>query len=731
MSKKEIHEEINTLLTEGCLKQAIDNLSIIITTDTDWELYSRFDKVRNAYNYMLEYLRTDMPDPNREKLYQDLVGQCFILNDEIAQLNDDTPAGKNFIQFKKKYNNEINIDNLRTAFSEHLAYITAAHVMPKEKYDNIKMEVYGRHEALLREAFHMMRTTTNWNTQTCDEIYKLLTTGESPKNDAITLVTAITLGLFNCFEPQKAILLCRLSMNFIVELSMRALTGLVLALLMHQERIKFYPELRPAIESLFDDKEIQRRLHTLQIQLLLTRETMKINKKMRDEIIPAMLEDSNIVCDKNTRIKFDFDDLECNPEWQKIKKWADSEDIKEKLDEISQWQYEGADIYLGTFTLLKKYVFFDEMQNWVRPFEKDSIILEEMVPKDSKIGKTLIDTLSTSRFFCHSDKYSFAFSLYNLTEEQLEMMIIKIPEANEEEADNMPKPSTESQTEDTELISRYYLQDLYRLFKLSSFRNEHPDPFKMTLNMLESNELSKHVQSNDFALRVFNYLVDKEYYIEAENAGHILEKGKYSDAQFYQKMGYCMEKQNKFSQAIDYYTKADIMLSDSLWTLRRMAQCYRIIGEFDNALHYYNAALQISPEDKKLLLKTGECLVMLKRYDEAFAHFFKVEYIDPESLRARRAIAWCSFLTKNDTQARHYYQQIMQDEKVEADDILNAAHIEWVNNEHSKAYELYKKAEEQYGDTQKLISMIENDRAILMERGVSDFEIKLLKDLFY
>ena len=162
-----------------------------------------------------------------------------------------------------------------------------------------------------------------------------------------------------------------------------------------------------------------------------------------------------------------------------------------------------------------------------------------------------------------------------------------------------------------------------------------------------------------------------------------------------------------------------------------MAQCYRIIGEFDNALHYYTAALQISPEDKKLLLKTGECLVMLKRYDEAFAHFFKVEYIDPESLRARRAIAWCSFLTKNDTQARHYYQQIMQDEKVEADDILNAAHIEWVNNEHSKAYELYKKAEEQYGDTQKLISMIENDRAILMERGVSDFEIKLLKDLFY
>lgn len=726
MSNKETYKKIIESLTTGHLKQALNTLATIITPDSEWELHSRFNQIQSAYNYMLEYLRTDKPDPNRENLYKELIGQALIICDETAQMNDTSESGKNFMQYKKEYNNNPDATTLHKKFADYTSYASIIDTLPE---NDIKTDTYKNHEQLLKEAFHRLRTTTNWKSHACDEIYSMLTSNDTPTNDATTLVTAITLGLLNCFEPQKAILLCRLSMHKKGEIAIRALTGLLLALLMHEERIEYYPQLQFAIDSLCDDKKMKRRILTAQILLLRTRETQKIDKKMREEIIPSMMKNPNIY-KGDANIKFDFDDVDSNPEWNKLKKWADEENIQEKINKITQWHDEGADIYLTTFSQLKKFPFFDEMQNWVRPFDKSHPAVSSIATPEKTAGKSLLNALSKSYTFCNSDKYSFCFTLLSMNNRQLEAMAMQIPEiTDEEDIANDKTQITEEQA--IENIGNQYIQDLYRLIKISRNGKEHPDPFLHPLNLLESKHLAHFIQETDSIVHLFNYLVEKEYYIEAAHAGRILEKAKYSNAQFYQKMGYCMQRQGDYRQATDYYTKADIVMPDSLWTLRRMAQCYRALSEYDNALHYYTAALQMKPEDKKLLLQTGECLAMLKRYDEAFTYFFKVEYMEPDSLRTWRVIAWCSFLTGNYKQARHYYRKLVESKKAEADDIMNAAHLEWVDKNHETAYELYKAAEKAFGSSKKLLAMIDKDSAILMEHGVSEFEITLLKDLFY
>ena len=76
-----------------------------------------------------------------------------------------------------------------------------------------------------------------------------------------------------------------------------------------------YPELTSALKAFEENHEIVDRLHSILIILLLSRETEKIDKKMREEIIPEMLKNPKL---NKTDFKVsDLEDLEdLNPEWE-------------------------------------------------------------------------------------------------------------------------------------------------------------------------------------------------------------------------------------------------------------------------------------------------------------------------------------------------------------------------------------------------------------------------------
>lgn len=728
MGNKDIHEHITDLLYQGRLKQAIDTLSGVLTSDSDWELYTRFTEMKTAYGYMLDYLKKDLPDPNRETLYRNLIGECFIINDECAILKKITEQHLLYSRYRRAYGNNTNAMTMQTKLAENYCDLEIAKMMPAQELHSRKKELQHQHEHLLHETFYRLWTSSGWKSHNCEEVYAMLTDNRIRIIDRATLVSAITLGLLKCFDPHKAIMLCRMAQENEPETSTRALIGLLIAVMMYDRRIKYYPELQLALQSLSDDDKITKRIHTIQIQLLRCRETKKIDRKMREEIIPAMMKNPHLRNGKfGMDINAELDEDGQNPEW---KEWMQKDSIKDKLDEMAKWQIEGADVYMSTFSQLKHFSFFEEMCNWFRPFDTDVPQIAEIIPTNAHNSKNLLNVICTSNVFCNSDKYSFCLTFQQVPQEQRDIMMQQINESGEIEPNNLPKSNNEQAAK---TIGNQYIQDLYRFFNLSRYGKEFKNPFAMSLNMLEYNDIAPFVKNPESIMQIFHYLIDKEYYSEAHQIGVEIENDKAypTDAQFYQKMGYSLQQRGKYKKAIDYYIKADIIAPDSLWTMRHIAQCYRLSGDIGNAIHYYTATEEIAPDNISLLLMIGECLAIQKRYDEAFERFFKVEYLDQESLRAWRAIAWCSYLTGNDTQARKYYLRLMQHPKASNEDFINAAHVEWTSGNKQLAYDLYKQAEERLGNTEKLVEFIEKDKSILMERGASENEIHLLIDLFY
>ena len=724
----DIQRKVTALLVEKRLKQAIDTLAEGIEDLQDWELRTRFTEMQTAYKYMLDYMRQGMPDPDRERLHAELIGRCHILNDQIAVTRLSEHSTKVYCQMRRKYKNLTGLAGLYEKLKENAENFAITESLPAGECKSVRAQLSQEHEKLLSGLFATIWSSIAWSKGDAGIINNIINDDAISINDRATAVSAITLSTLKCFEPIKIETLCNIAINSYSTLAVRAITGIIIALFQYEQRIAHYPALTAALNNLRDNSTVMRHIQTIQIQLLRCRETQKIDRKMREEIIPAMMKNSQKL---NGKLSIDIlkeieNDEDKNPEWSK---WIENDGIKSKIEEMTKWQIEGADVYMSTFSQLKNYPFFSEMCNWFRPFDINAPGISDILPSNTNGGATLISAICKSPVFCNSDKYSFCFTVQRVPADQRDMLMGQL---GGEEGEAMADIDTHAMADKeriAEIESNQYIQDLYRFFKLSNFKGEFKDPFTMQLNLLESNALAPLISDNNAVLRTFRYLVEKEYYAEAYDAGRLFEKSGECDAQFFQEMGYCLQKECHYKEAIDYYTRADIVKPDTLWTLRHIAQCYRMQGEFDNALAYYQMAEELAPENISLLLQTGESFATMKQYDEAFARFYKVEFLKPGSLRATRAIAWCSFITGKDEQARTYYKRLHSMPTASYEDYLNAGHVEWVNHNNAQAIEYYEKAKELCSNADKIAEQILNDSETLTARGVSENEILLLRDL--
>lgn len=732
MEEKQITEIRNNVikyLNKESLKQAIDTLGQDIESLQDWDLRTRHNEMQTAYKFMLEYLKMGMPDPDRERLHGELVARCYMLNDLIYISRLTEHSTKVYFQMRRKYKNLEEIKNIHARIKDTYANIEVTKSLPEEECCNLQQQLISEREKLLQQMFAMIWSSVMWSKGDAVAVTDIINDNEIPVNDRAVVVSAIMLGVMKCFEPLKVTTLCQIATNSESLLSTRAITGIIMAMSLYDSRIHHYPEIRYALEALLEDKHIASRIKTIQIQLLRCRETQKIDRKMREEIIPAMMKNPKF---KGERINIEIikeieEDEDKNPEW---KQWVESDSIKNKIEEMAKWQFEGADVYMSTFAQLKTFPFFGEISNWFRPFDTTVPAIAELLPKGSWQNKSLIGSICASPFFCNSDKYSFCFTFKQVSQEQREMLMQQVPDEEEIAESNDSIPGEIAKDKRAEKESNQFIQDLYRFFKISNFRFEFDDPFTLPLNLIESKSMSALIKDGKDLLDIFRYLIEKEYHEEAYNVGKVYEAENDCDVQFFQEMGYCLQKSRRYEEAIDYYTKADIISPDTLWTMRHIAQCYRLQGELEKALSYYQLAEDLAPENISLLLQTGESFASTKRYEEAFARFFKVEFLKPGSQRALRAIAWYSFITGKDEQARNYYKKLEEISGSEWEDYLNAAHIEWVNHNNTEAIELYNKAKAICG-TEKVAEQIINDKKILLSRGVSEKEILLLRDLMY
>lgn len=724
-------EDIFRLLDAGRLKEALTQLQGISAPTNQWELRNRIESTLTAYGYMLQYAAQGMDDPNRKTFYRQTLRTAYELTDitNITLLSQKT-NGTYFDRIRtlsihpaKAY---AELQMQLETFTEDVS--TAPLLYHDEKRLQAEMEsIHSIHETTLNELFDKTWTTPFWTEAEASEANDILQSVLVQPNDLAVMVSAVTLSLLRIFDARKFKFLSEAYKHENLQVNQRAIVGMVIALSKHEKRIGLYPELVSLLSLLCENEDFQKNLHTIQMQLLISRETTKIDKKMREEIIPEMMKNAKQLNDPKFRFDESEDSEDRNPEWEE---WMDKSGMTDKIKEMGEWQMAGADVYMSSFSQLKHYPFFHQISHWFYPFDLNLPILAPLKKDfDSSVFSPL-KLIAHSDFFCNSDKYSFSLAILSMPKAMKDMSMQQMEEQarmNEEHRDKLEQLMQKKK--EAKGTSRQYIQDLYRFFKLWRRHQEEEDIFHWSFNLWENPWLKDVFSTEDIFKELADYLFQKDYLEEAYTLFQKLMTFGSKRTEVYQKAGYILQKQKRYADAIKHYQQADILSPDNVWTNKHLAQCYKLLGDMPKALEYYKKVEATQPDNLNIALQIGQCLARMEQYVDALAYFYKVEYLEKNPDNARRAIAWCSFVSGKYKEALKYYQLLLEKPSSKAHDWMNAGHVYFVMHEIPLAIEHYQQAQSFEKSHTVFLEKFNKDKNALLSLGLMEEDIQIMLDL--
>ena len=237
------------------------------------------------------------------------------------------------------------------------------------------------------------------------------------------------LNILQRFDVKKIEFLLDVCKCKTLEIAIRAIVGIIPIFQIYESRWELYPECTDRLKLLSDNPAFTRRMIYAILRFIQAQDTEKITKKLTEEILPQMMKLTPIIGKKINLDEWMGESSieDKNPEWQKI---LDDTGLTDKLQEFSNMQLEGADVFHFTFSSLKSYPFFYEMSNWFLPF--DPGIHNYTAFSDKEEGKSLFESITESPHICNFDKYSFCFSIMIMPERYRKMMISQLTAEGEE-----------------------------------------------------------------------------------------------------------------------------------------------------------------------------------------------------------------------------------------------------------------------------------------------------------
>jgi tetratricopeptide (TPR) repeat protein len=730
------HKRIGKLIPEKKVKQCLDILDGMITESSGGFLRDEYDNIVLTYRNILRYTIEGVRDPERNKIYLKLMQSILTLSDRVRQDILSHYSGWHTYWIKQQIEKEYKlsgksivetVDDL--VFKQELDEWLK---LTNEINPNPESEISRKHKQLINNIFNHLWLTDYYGEAEDSLISIIRSSGKFRWYETSIFVSAVTLSLFRTWQPEKISHLINIYEDGKEQIRERALVGLILSLHYYNGRILLYPEIQSRIIEMSSNTKFRENCRIIVLQTIRSRETERLSKKLNDEILPQ-------VAKLKPRIeeKLDLDNIlpkelneGRNPDWSEM--FSESDEIFKTMEELTNLQMEGADVYMSAFANMKHFDFFKDFQNWFVPFYTEHEVVN-VIYNDEVLGpgtNDLAEALYKTPFICNSDKYSLLLNLRNLPTAQKTMML-KVFRMELEGLDQLN--ADDSGTDPYKSFRTYvtqYLQDLYRFFKLSPYKKEFEDVFSGNLDIYNSEFFRLSCNASEAETGLADYFFSKNYYDDALDLFLRQVNERPDDAQLYEKIGYCYEESDSFEEALKYYRRSEL-INRKVWTVKKIAFCLRRLGKNEEALEYYLQSGDMEPDNIHTTIMIALCYLDLKEYDSALQYYFKVEYKDPGNIKILRPIAWCYFALGRFDDSERYYEHLSI-EKLTAHDYINKGHLALCKGNKKEAVEYYKQSIVS-GEISRedFMSIFTEDKPLLVSNGVNSDDLPILLDYLF
>ena len=732
--------QINTRYRRLChlvsarkVKDALDVLHDLVGQSGFSDFFIQKDHLAHTYEQMLNYMLEGVQDPERDRVYHKLLRSILELADRVRDFLMERHSNWHTYILKKELDRKQELTGKRVietmddlSFKRELdEIIDEKKVSPganEERRKELSMEIF-RH-LWLSNAYNEAENSLSAAILSCREFLW---------HEKALYISGILLSGLRYWDEEKIHRLIDFAEEKEQEVVARAVVALVILLYRYDDRIEFYPNIIRRLNLIKEELNLEQSLEKIALQLIRTRDTLEIGRKLQEDLMPEMAKLRPKLEDKLKMDDISDEMLEegRNPDWESM--FNESDDLYRKVEEFMKLQMEGSDVYMTTFAHLKQFPFFSELTNWLVPFHKENPDLTEIYDSrsDDFDPDIFVDGLRKTPFLCNSDKYSFILNLKYLPVEQKKMLST----AFLMEMEGMQEMLADEQLTSGDFILKtvyiQYIQDLYRFFKISPFKNEFEDVFDGKLDLYRSYFFRELTEDHSIIRNIAEYLFEKEHYDEALDIFKMMLKAEANNRELLEKAGYCYQKLGNYSKAVQYYSRISLSGDQNLWTLKNLGICHRKESDYKSALEVYEQAAALQADDATIESLIGFCRLKLGDYSTALKHYFKIEYLNPGNQHILRPIAWCYFALGELERSEKYFQKVFE-LKPGYYDYINYGHVLWARGKKREAIELYIQSlrDLQFGKEDFLRTM-EEDRQLLIGNGINEKDIPLMLDYLH
>lgn len=684
--------------------------------------HSELETVKNDYQLMVDYMERGFTDDKRASLYLSLLQRLY----RVAADLEISWRCKNVIVYVDAFriSDHLNTshDFIRSVLESFVSDVAMLSLLPGAERTEKAKDLYDRHQVFVNRLFNTLWTSCQWSDDDCEFYTGLMLSPMVDVVDQQLLVSAVTLGAMNQFDINKFKALTTVYQQSTDErVRQRALVGWVLSVF---EGMDIFPEQDKIIRKLCENKDTIRELYALQIQFFYSQDTEKDNEKLQRDIMPYLVDGSNITIGRLGIVEKEEDSLEniLNQDAEDKR----MEQMEEKVRKMMEMQKQGSDIYFGGFRQMKRFPFFNDLANWFTPFYIDHPALRTTI---ERIGQpNILETITNQGDFCESDKYSLAFAMESI----INQIPGNIKEMMGSEGAFAPMGMTLDKSNPT-YICRAYIQDLYRFFRLYRSSNELINPFI-------DNHKSSFVADtfffvyksfigtglDEYKMRLALYLYkhkNMDKLVELMSTFHV------EDANYNILMGYINLYFGKPDVAYQIFNMVLQEDTENQWALKGMARAAMDCEDYDTAEHTYSQLLRLEPDNINYAVKRCVTLLKTERYAEAREELFRLDYQYPDNMNVKRVFAWTMLLDKSLDKASQLYDRILSDAPM-AEDYLNSGYCWWAQGNIGQAKNSFQTwITVTKGNKDRLLEEIRNDQKVLDLYGITEIDCLLMVNL--
>ena len=697
-------------LIEGNVGLAIAETETYLSAWPNAQTTERLNVLKDEYGLMTDYWKRGAKDPQLDEQYQRLLQRLYVLcaNISIHRHMSSSSYLQGLYNGVRQQGRGWSLADVRQEMENFVSEVAMLELEPAHKRKEKEQTLYRHHQEAMTSLFNYVLTGHIWSDGVGQEMEQILLSPTIDGNDQQLLVSAVMLSLLNRFDMVKFRLLTRVyRLSQDEEVRQRALVGWVLSI--DDDWLMVYPEQRDIVGELLKSARTCRELTELQMQLVYALNAEKDTTTIQQEIMPDIMKNNSLHITHNGIEEVEEDPMEdvLNPDASEQR----MERLETSFSRMMDMQKQGADIYFGGFSQMKRFPFFYDISNWFVPFYMQHPDISQFVQKME--GNSFVEKLVQRGPFCNSDKYSFLIAfqqVFDRLPEHLRQMMKR------GEASMGGEMGSEEQSSPA-FIRRSYLMDVYRFFRLFPNRSALCNPFdtsKQELGMCLFFGSSVLAGTPLEAKKREVVAMLKKRKLE-ETAALLLETfpEEMRDVQYY----LWTKDYEKALQLEPTHEKALAGFARQAFNQLR----------YEEAEEAYDRLLLLNPDATNYMLNKAVCQVNMEAYEDALKILFRLDYEHPEDKGVKRVLAWALTCEGKLGQAEQLFQQLLREPAPKASDFQNYGYYLWLEGRISEAADQFRRYGELMGNTDGSVRAL--DEHWLRQRGISPTEIKMMAAL--